>query len=718
MLVVGSLSGIFPLIFSRKWPIFVVFLVILVAVFSFYYYRYFIRITRPLREMAHAAQEAEKGKPDIRVGKKDVSGFDDMLNIFNSMSETLRESQDQLKSLLDAMTDIIFVVDEDGRYLDIFSDRTEQVSQTEEKFKGRKYHEIMPKEQADIFFAKVREVMETNRSSSLDYSLRILEKERYFSAHISPLRDAGGKPRATVWICRDITEHKHAEYALRESKKKYQNLSQEFQTVLDALPDKVTLQTPDFQVIWANSAAVRSIGKPIGEINGSHCYAIWQDRDKPCNGCPLLTCIESRRPVTVIFSTPDCRHWEIRGIPLVDDGKIRGIVEIARDITEKKELEKQLVQSQKMEAVGTLAGGIAHDFNNLLQAIKGYTQLMLMEAQEDTVQYNDLKEVESSTNRAAELTQQLLTFSRKVESKRRPININQIVENSMKLILRTIPKMIEVNLDLTEDLNIVNADAAQIEQIILNLAVNARDAMPDGGQLTIGSRNVVLDDEFHQTNHLAEHGSYVRLTVSDTGHGMDGKTMEHIFEPFYTTKGIGEGTGLGLAMVYGIVKDHEGYIGCSSRPGKGTTFNIYIPVTEDAQYVEAEEEREELPYMGDETILLVDDEASIRKLGKRILTRYGYNVLLAASAEEALKLYKKEHEHIDLIILDLNMPGMGGKKCIDILPEMYPEVKILVASGFPVDDATSKVIKSRCRGLIKKPYEFKKILELIRSALK
>jgi len=315
------------------------------------------------------------------------------------------------------------------------------------------------------------------------------------------------------------------------------------------------------------------------------------------------------------------------------------------------------------------------------------------------------------------LTQQLLTFSRKVESQLRPVDLNQEIIQVEKLLKRTIPKMIDIELNLNDTLKIINADPTQMEQVMMNLAVNARDAMPDGGKLIIGTDNLVLNEEFCRINIGAVPGTYVMLAVSDTGHGMDRETLEHIFEPFYTTKEIGKGTGLGLAMVYGIVKNHSGYITCNSEAGSGTTFKIYLPIIEEATDEELGDEPEAMPEGGTETILLVDDESYIRDLGKKMLTRFGYTVLTAVDGESALALYREKRTHISLVILDLSMPGMGGERCLEELLRTDPGAKVIIASGYAVDEPKAKVMKARAYGFVGKPYDMKKLLEVIREVI-
>ena len=337
---------------------------------------------------------------------------------------------------------------------------------------------------------------------------------------------------------------------------------------------------------------------------------------------------------------------------LASDMKYFGRVWYFRDITEQKKLQEQLIRAQKMEAVGTLAGGVAHDFNNVLQVALGYSELML-EDQELQQRYKaDLQKINQAARRGADLVQRLLTFSRKTEIKPQPLQLNRRITELQKMLARTIPKMIDIQLLLDGDLVTINADPTQIDQVLMNLAVNARDAMPEGGKLIVETANITLDEEYARTHPEAKPGHHVLLMVTDTGMGMDKATLEHIFEPFYTTKGVGEGTGLGLAMVHGIVYQHGGHVRCYSELGQGTTFKVYFPA------LASEEEQEEttsrkMPRGGSETILLVDDEEMIRDLGSRILSKNGYNVITASNGKEALDVYERRGAEIAMVVLDL-----------------------------------------------------------------
>jgi signal transduction histidine kinase/ActR/RegA family two-component response regulator len=403
--------------------------------------------------------------------------------------------------------------------------------------------------------------------------------------------------------------------------------------------------------------------------------------------------------------------------PIKDEsGAVVSYVGVKRDVTKEVSLQKQLLQAQKMEAIGTLAGGIAHDFNNLLQVTLGYSELLMSERAEDDPSYGDLHKIHQAAISGADLVKRLLTFSRKVEPKPVPMSLNQQVNHVEKMLSRTIPKMIDIRLELEPDTQRISADPALIEQVLMNLALNARDAMPDGGILTIMTQNVTLDEQFCEMYPGSKPGEYVLLSVSDTGHGMDNATIEHVFEPFYTTKELGRGTGLGLAMVYGIVKQHNGYIRCQSSLGIGTTFKIYLPVIPEETELETPSEMTILP-SGTETILLVDDEEGVRDLGKRILERSGYTVLTAANGREGLDTYGERKREISLVILDLIMPEMGGKQCLNELLKIDPKVKILIASGYSADGEAEETLETNAQGFIAKPYNLKEVLHTVRRVL-
>jgi len=513
-----------------------------------------------------------------------------------------------------------------------------------------------------------------------------------------------------ISLYEDITERKRAKEELQDSEER-------LQTMLDSLQAGVVcINAETHTIVDANPAAIEMIGAPKDQIIGHVCHKYICPAEK--GKCPITDLGQEvdNSERTLLTATGAEIPILKTATPILLSGQAH-LLDIFIDITEKKKLEAQLQQAQKMEAIGTLAGGIAHDFNNILQAIFGYTQILLMAKEPSNPDYEKLEAIEKSAQRASDLTKRLLIFSRKVESKLRPVDLNNEIEQVSQMLERTIPKMINIKLHLAEDINIINADPAQIEQIMMNLGVNARDAMPEGGTLIFETENVILAEEYCKTHLGSKPGQYVKLSISDTGQGMDNETLRHIFEPFYTTKDIGKGTGLGLAMVYGIIKSHSGYIMCYSEPDEGTIFKIYFPVIEkEAERVGSKEEKVAIEG-GNETILLVDDEEAIQKLAEDILTRFGYTVLMASDGETALEIYREKKGEINLVILDIIMPGMGGRKCLEELLKMNPKSRIIIASGYSINGPAKEVLKAGAKGFISKPYDMRGMLQTVRKIL-
>ncbi len=398
------------------------------------------------------------------------------------------------------------------------------------------------------------------------------------------------------------------------------------------------------------------------------------------------------------------------------DGRIFGVSSI-RDVTDKRQLEEQLRQAQKMEAIGTLAGGIAHDFNNILGAILGYASFIKKGLPEGDSLRSDAETVERSALRGAELTRQLLAFARGGRYELKPLSVNASVKEVVQLLSRTVNKAIAIHPALEAQLPPIEGDGGQIQQLLLNLCLNACEAMPGGGFLTVETRTICMDGEraFRELGKSA--GTYVLLSVTDTGRGMDSETQERIFEPFYSTKKDQPGrkhSGLGLAVVFGIVKGHDGVIRVESEVGRGTTFRIWLPARTGAVVetppAEAAAER------GSETVLVVDDEAWLRDILERVLSSAGYKVLLASTGNEALELFRS-HKQIDLVILDMVMPGLNGSKTFELLKREDPDVCVLISSGYSEQGEAQELLASGARGFIQKPFMFQDILARVRTVL-
>ena len=397
---------------------------------------------------------------------------------------------------------------------------------------------------------------------------------------------------------------------------------------------------------------------------------------------------------------------------------------IWRDITERKKaeedhkkLENQLRQSQKMEAIGALAGGIAHDFNNILNVIIGYGTMVMDKLDAGSASKEQMSEVLTAADRAANLTKRLLVFSRKQVVEVKPVDINELILGLQKMLVRIIRECIDFKLNLADRPLIVPADAGQIEQVLMNLATNATDAMQECGRLTIGTELTEMDDEYVAINGFGQPGRYALITVSDTGNGMDAETQKKIFEPFFTTKGIGEGTGLGLAISYGIIKQHSGYIKVYSEPGQGTVFKIYLPLAEEAAAPDKKTEAALPVKGGNETILVAEDDASLRNLTRIVLESFGYTVISAMDGEDAIAKFMENRDRINLALLDMIMPKKNGKEVSKTIRKVSPQMKILFVSGYTMDIIKTKEFVEADFDFIRKPFQPKDLLIKLREVL-
>lgn len=625
----------------------------------------------------------------------------------------LLESEARYRNLFDNMANAVAVYKTEREGEDFifveFNAAAERIEKTERKeVIGRSVLEVFPAVRKFGLFEVFQRVWRTGEPESLPVSQYRDERIQGWRENFVYRLPSG----EIVAIYSDETERKQAEDSLRESETRYQALFNESM-------DGVYITSADGECIEANEAFFGILGYEREELIGRNIGFTYAD---PSDRAGFVREIEAKgalKDYPLTLKRSDGKEAECHltaSLRKARDGSVVGYQGILRDITEHKALQKQLFQAQKMEAVGTLAGGIAHDFNNLLQVVLGYSELVLADVELPDQFKADMGKILLAGRNGADLIQRLLTFCRKTETKPLDLNINQRIRQTQKFLERTIPKMIDIEMVLAADLADIHADPTQVDQVLMNLAVNARDAMSEGGTLTLETSNVVIDEDYAKFRLEAKPGAYILLRVSDTGTGMNKDTLEHIFEPFFTTKAPGAGTGLGLAMVFGIVKRHNGFINCYSEVGHGTTFRIYFPAVMavprcDQPVVTA------MPQGGAETILLVDDEEFILDLGTRILHGAGYTVLTACNGKEALEAYKANRGTISLVILDLMMPEMGGKQCLEELRKIDAGVAVLVASGYSADGPAKEVLYGGAKGLIAKPFDMRQVLKMVRETI-
>jgi signal transduction histidine kinase/CheY-like chemotaxis protein len=504
----------------------------------------------------------------------------------------------------------------------------------------------------------------------------------------------------------DITARKEAESIIQKER-------QRFFSLLEMLPASVCLVAPDFSLPFAN----RQFREIFGDPEGRTCFELAYDRQRPCDECNVREILETQKPVEWEKTSPEGRTYQVYSYPFADIDGAPMVLKLGMDITERKALEAQLLQAQKMEAIGRLAGGVAHDFNNLLMAIMGYGELIRSSLIQDDPLYKYSEDILKATERAASLTQQLLAFSRRQVIKPQVLNLNRVVSDLEKMLRRLIGEHIDLDIAAGADLGAVQADAGQMGHIIMNLAVNARDAMPTGGRLILSTANIDFATSHHCRYGNIPPGRYVRLAARDTGSGMDAETLEHIFEPFFTTKEVGKGTGLGLSMVYGMVQQNGGCVEVESRPGQGTTFTLYLPRLEATAEAAGETTTKAAKLEGSETILVVEDEEALRTLLCRFFRLYGYNVLEARHGGEALLLGERHRGPIHLMVTDVVMPQMSGKELADRLAPLHPEMTVFFMSGYTDGDLISYGAPEPSQHFVPKPFRPMDLVKKVRDIL-
>jgi PAS domain S-box-containing protein len=638
------------------------------------------------------------------------------------IQESLDESEERYRQLFESNQAIKLVIDpSDGSIL--------EANQAACNYYGYSHAEIVSMKVFDIntmtkdnVIARMAQTLEQQQPAAFSLQHKLASGEiRQVEIYAGPLRV--GDRTLIHSIIFDVTNRVRAEEASRQSQER-------FRLAFHTSPDAVNInRLEDGLYVDINQGftgltgytQADAIGKTSLEID------IWHD---PSDRARLVKGLNERGYVENLeakFRKKDgSLTTALMSARIIMLNNIPHILSITRDISdrirlegEKDYLKAQLHQAQKMEAIGTLAGGIAHDFNNILAAILGYSEMAYEDAQAGQVNPDDIQQVIVSVQRARDLVQQILAFSRKQEPQLKLLDINETILRIKEMLERTLPKMVGITTHLADALPPTLSDPTQMEQVLLNLSSNAQDAMPEGGQLSFETQYIILDNEYCGQHPEVLAGPYILIEVTDTGVGMDKRTSERIFEPFFTTKEIGKGTGLGLSSAYGIVKNHGGHIHCYSEVGLGTTFQVFLPVSQEfsTEYISDNNTETNENLRGTETILLVDDELALRQLGTRALQTMGYQVRTAGSGEEALEIYQQSGCQIDLIVMDLGLPGMGGHKAMKAILQINPKAKVIIASGYSAKGRAKGALHDGAAGYVAKPFRRTDLLKKVRVVL-
>ena len=631
--------------------------------------------------------------------------------------EKLTEEKNFIENALNTLTDVFFAFSLSGRFLRWNKSLNEVTGYLDTEIELMKPADLFRGDDIRKIAAAIQMAIE---EGSVEVNALLVGKDGKqipYAFNAALLRDTSANPIAICGTGRDITERIQREQDLRLAFIKAQEGETRWEAIMSSMGDGISIQDPDYIITYQNQALQDLVGDHIGE----YCFTAYEDKDHICEGCPVEMAFndgdihKDERAVTV---GKEIKYREVIASPLRDiHGEVVSVVEVIRDVTDQKKLESQLRHSQKMEAVGTLAGGVAHDFNNILSVIMGYGDMVMNTLATDSRARGNMTEVLVAAERAADLTKRLLVFSRKVVAEVKPIDINELILNLQKMLNRIIRENIEFHLDLTKTPLIALVDTGQIEQVLINLVSNAKDAMLDGGRLRVTTSIEEIDDAYITAYGYGQPGRYALIAVADTGQGMDAETQSKIFEPFFTTKKIGDGTGLGLAISYGIVKQHNGYIKVYSEPGEGTVFNIFLPLCVEAALNNKFEDASPPAEGGHETILVAEDEATLRDLSRMVLESFGYTVITADNGEEAIAKFLENQDRINLVLLDMIMPKKNGKEVGEAIRKVSPKMKILFSSGYTDEIVTNKEMREDSFEFIQKPYPPKSLLLKVREIL-
>lgn len=628
---------------------------------------------------------------------------------FEQDEERILESREKYRTLVETIGDIVFTLDLDGRFTYLNSECEKIVHYNIHELIGRPFTDVLVPEYIEPTVNNFRQGLSGNEIPI--YEIELLDKfggKVPVELKVKSLLDPDGKTIGRIGVARNISEKKLAEEEIKK-----------LGSAIEQSIDGIATLDMNQKLTYVNNAFAQMHGYSLGEMIGmdmknlhdkAHIGEYNNAIDKvKSNGSWMGELIHLKKDGETFPAY-------MSGSLMKDSiGKISGILTVIKDITEKKKLETQLQNVQKMEAIGTLAGGIAHDFNNLLAGILGNISLMLLGMNSDNPIYEILKNLEQYVQNGANLTKQLLSFAIGGKYEVQQTDVNDLVKKTVGIFSRT-TKEIAIYEKYAEDLCFVEVDQGQIGQVLLNIYVNALQAMPEGGELYIKTENITLDEDYVRPFNLKS-GRYIEISVTDTGVGMDESIKQRIFEPFFTTKKRDTGTGLGLASAYRIIKTHKGIINVYSEKGKGTTFNIYLPTSKKEADKESLTVDNEKIIGGDEIILLVDDDDMVIYVGVKMLEKIGYKVMKARTGKEAIEIYRENQKKIDLVILDMIMPEMGGGEVYDFLKSINPRIKVLLSSGYSLKGEAREILGRGCNGFIQKPINMKDLSLKIRKIL-
>lgn len=633
--------------------------------------------------------------------------------------KALKESEEKYRTIIEHSNDLIWILDKNGNFA-YLNKQTEQTS-------GYKLSDYLGKSFEPMIFSedipKVKRILlETLSGKSMHYDVNIVREDGgllSLSVNTTPFLDSG-EIVGTVSFGHDITERKLAEEALKKSEERYK-------TIIENTLDILYSCNPEGIVTFVSPTVIGFAGYLPEEIIGRNLLEFMHPEDVPKALENLTKALESESlellPNIYRLRKKDGTYIYTEEVSKIikKDGKLVQLNGVVRDISERRRLEAQLAQSQRLEVIGKLAGGIAHDFNNLMTAILGYASLILSRVTADEQLKGDLNEIRKAGERAASLTKQLLAFSRKQTIRTENMNLNSLISDMDKMLHRVIGEDIQLSLLFEPELKNIEIDPVQIEQVVINLVINARDAMPKGGRIIIKTENVKVDEKYCKDIGEARPGEFISLTVSDTGIGMGQNVLEHLFEPFFTTKDFGKGTGLGLAMAYGIIKQHKGWITVQSKLDEGSEFKVYLPVSSSKDIPRKSEKGDTIlldDYRGNgERILLIEDEEIVRRYASRVLAQNGYNVFEAKDASEAMKIFQTENGDFHLIFSDIILPDKNGIELVQELSLKNTKTKVIFSSGYSDEKSQSELILQAGVEFLHKPYKASDLLIAVRNLL-